>query len=218
MSSIKIVCPPTTEIGDISTATCLEDFGQIQKAAFQRQFASAGVKNSFTATGAGDIKLKASWDAYMAAADSTKIQITPDIEAPTFNPGGARTTGGGNATIGGITKNIGIEPTSADFTLNSYNQGIIEELKAYQQELALGVLLFNEHGQIGCITDNRTTPTAYYSIPIAPRTLFVGDKMFGGLEAEDNNKLLWQFLPNWSDKFVVVNPTDFNPLTDLVNP
>lgn len=217
MSSIKIVCPLAAEITDIPTATCLEDFGQVQKSSFQRQYASTGTKNAFTATGLGDIKLQASWDTYLAAADATKVQVTPDIEAPTFEPGAARTTGGGNATLGGITKVIGVEPTGADFTLNSYKQSIVEALKAYMSELALGVFLFNEHGQIGCLVDDVDTPTAYYPIPIAPRTLFIGDKMIGGLEAEDSNKMNWQFLPNWSDKFVVVTPTDFNPLTDLVN-
>ncbi len=218
MSSTLIKCPAPAEIPDIPTATCLEDFGQIQKLGFQRQFSSAGVKNAFPNTGVGEIRLKASWDALLAAADSTKVQVSPDVEAPTFEPGAARTTGGGNATLGGITKNIGKEPTSADFTMNAYKQSIVEELKKYEQELSLGVFLFNEHGQIGCLVDDPATPTEYYPIPIAPRTFFVGDKMFGGLEAEDNNKLLWQFFANWSDKFVVVDPTDFNPLTDLVNP
>ena len=218
MSSILIDCPLAAAIGDIPTATCLEDFGQVQKASFQRQFASAGTKNSFGETGVGEIRLLASWDAYLAAADATKIQITPDIEAPTFEPGAARTTGGGNATLGGITKVIGVEPTGADFTLNSYKQDIIEALKGYQDELSIGVFLFNEHNQIGCLVDDRDTPTAYYPIPIAPRTLFIGDKLIGGLEAEDSNKMTWQFMPNWSDKFVVISPTDFSPLTDLVNP
>jgi hypothetical protein len=218
MSSIKIVCPLPAEIPDIATATCLEDFGQIQKLSLQRQFASAGTKNAFPDTGLGEIRLLASWTALLAAIDNTKVQVTPDVENPTSEAGAARTVGGGNATIGGITKNIGREPSTMTFTLNAYNQGIIEDMKAYEYELAIGVYLFNEHGQIGCLVDDRDTPTEYYPIPIAPRTFFVGDKMFGGLEAEDSNTLTYQFLPNWSDKFVVVDPTDFNPLTDLVNP
>ena len=218
MSSIKLICPPASEIPDIPGATCLEDFGQIQKLALQRGFESSGVKNSFPASGVGEIKLKASWDALLAAADNTKIQVTPEIEAPTFEAGAARTVGGGNATIGGITKNIGREPSSFSATLNAYQQGTIEAMKSYEQELDLAVYLINEHGQIGCLVDDRTTPTTYYPIPVARRTYFVGDKVIGGLEAEDSNSLMFQLYPNWSDKFVVVNPTDFNPLTDLVNP
>lgn len=216
MSSIKIICPPSAEIQDITISTCLEDFGQIQKAALQRQYASAGTKNAFV-TATNSILVKASWDAFIAAADSTKIQTTPYIENPTFAAGAARTTGGGNGTVGGINKKIGTEVTTAEFYLNAYNQGTIEELKMYMQETSLGIFLFNEHGQIGCLTDDRTTPTEYYPIPVAPRTFFVSDKQFGGLEEEDRNMLMFEFLANWSDKFVIVNPTDFNPLTDLTN-
>lgn len=214
----KYTCPPAVEVPDISTATCLEDFGQTQKSAFQRVFASAGVKNEFTATGVGDIKLLASWDTFLAAADSTKVQVSPDIENPVSEPGAARTVGGGNATIGGITKNRGSDPTTQTYALNAYQQKIIKELKDYQDELGLGVFLFNEYGQIGCIVDDIDTPVAYYPIPIAKQTFFVSDKKLGGLDEEDMNVMSWQFLPNWSDNFVVVTPTDFNPLTDLVNP
>jgi len=213
---MKYTCPAAVAIPDLTLATCLENFGQIQKAAFQRVYSAAGVKNTMPTTGAGDIHLRASWDVFLAAADGTKMQVSPDIEEPVVTPGAARTKGGGNATIGGITKTIGREATSNTFMLNVYQQSVIEELKEYQQELSLGVYLFNEYGQIGCIKD-ATTATTYYPIPIARQTFFIGDKKIGGLEDEDGNVMSFQFLPNWSDKFAVVTPTDFNPLTDLVN-
>jgi hypothetical protein len=218
MSSILYECPLPVEIPDITASTCFEDFGQIQKVSFQRQFSAPGTKNAFTATGVGDIKLKASWDTFLSAADSTKVQVTPEVETPNIEAGSARTVGGGNATLGGITKNIGKEPTSVSFMLKAYKQVIIKDLKKYMQETALGVFLFNEHGQIGCIADDPVTPTAFYPIPIPPRTFFVGDKNVPGLEEEDNNAMSWQYYADWSDNFVVVTPTDFNPLTDLVNP
>lgn len=216
MSSILIVCPPTSEIQDIDAQSCLEDFGQMQKAAFQRQYSAPGTKNAFV-TASNSILVKASWDAFIAASDATKLQVTPYIENPVTEAGGSRTVGGGNATLGGTNKVIGSEATQNDYYLNAYNQGIIEQLKKYMQEFSLGVYLFNEHGQIGCLVDDRTTPTTYYPIPIAPRTFFVGDKKLSGLEEEDRNMLSWQYLANWSDKFVILNPTDFNPLTDLTN-
>lgn len=211
-------CPASAAIPSITSATCLENFGQTQKLAFQRVFASAGVKNAFTATGLGDIKLKASWDTFLAAADATKAQMSPVVEQPAITAGAARTKGGGNATVGGINKVIGSEATTATFLINVSKQAIIAQLKDFQDELSLGVFMFNEYGQIGCLVDDPATPAAYYPIPIASQTLFVGDKSIMGLEDEDNNVLSWNFYPNWSDKFVVVTPTDFNPLTDLVNP
>ena len=75
----------------------------------------------------------------------------------------------------------------------------------------LGVYLFDENGSIEAIQDE-TTPTTYYPIPI--RSLFIGDKTHGGLEAPDSNSIQWAFLPNYSDDLVIIAP-DFNPLTDL---
>jgi hypothetical protein len=45
----------------------------------------------------------------------------------------------------------------------------------------------------------------------------VGDKNLGGFDAPDGNAISWSFPPNWSDNLVIVTPSDFNPLTDLVN-
>lgn len=217
MSSIKIICPPAAEIADLGSITCFEDFGQIQGVAFQRQESAPGTKNAFV-TATNPILVKASWDAFIAASDSTKLQVAPSVvENPTNTPGAARTSGGGNAKVGGINKIIGVEASTFEFTLNAYDQGAITALKSYMQEPKLGVFIFNEHGQIGAIVDNRTTPTEYYPIPIAPRTFFVGDKGFGGLEEEDFNMMMWSMLANWSNNFVILNPTDFNPLSDLAN-
>ena len=58
------------------------------------------------------------------------------------------------------------------------------------------------------------TTVSYLPIPI--RSLFIGDKSHGGLEAPDNNGIQWSFLPNYSDDLAIVAPDDFNPLTDLV--
>ena len=71
--------------------------------------------------------------------------------------------------------------------------------------------LFDENGAIGAIEDTGTAGT-YYPIPI--RSLFIGDKTLGGLEAPDSNAIQWSFLPNWSDDLAIVAPS-FNPLTDL---
>ena len=97
-------CPAATALTTITAVTCPENFGQIQKVAFQRLVAS-GVKNSFTT--ANDIKLLASWTTLKAANDSTKIVISPYINAPTVEAGEARTFGGGNETLGGVEEILG---------------------------------------------------------------------------------------------------------------
>ena len=205
-------CPAATALTTITAVTCPENFGQIQKLAFQRLVAS-GVKNSFTSV--SDIKLLASWTALTSAADSTKIVISPYINAPTVEAGEARTYGGGNDTLGGIEEILGANPTSFSAVLRKMPAATIRDLKKLMCEADagnLGVYLFDENGAIGALQD-ASTLTTYYPIPV--RSLFVGDKTLGGFEAPDSNAISWSFMPDWSDHLAKVAPSDFNPLTDL---
>lgn len=210
---ISCPCPANAALTTIPAQGCAQSFGQIQKVAFQR-LQSAGTKNSFNAEAA--IGVKASWTAKMSAADSTKIVISPYIQAPNVEAGAARTFGGGNETLGGVEQIIGREPTPFTGVIRAVRQQVIKAMKELQCEAQadnLGVYLFDENGNI-CAVQDATTATTFYPIPI--RSLFVGDKSFGGLEAPDSNAIKWTFLPNYSDDLAIVSPTDFNPLTDLV--
>ena len=198
---------------DIPVSNCPENFGQIQKVAFQRLYKSTGEKNSFK-TDAG-IEKKASWTPLLSADDDTKIVISPYIQAPTAEAGAARTFGGGNETLGGVEEIVGREPTPFTGVMRKLPQKIIKALKELQCESwgdNLGVYLFDENGAIGAIQDAKTA-TTHYPIPI--RSLFIGDKTLGGYEAPDSNNIQWAFLPNWSDDLAFIVPEDFNPLTDL---
>jgi len=203
-------CPLSAALPTLPAITCIEDFGQIQKVAFQRIFKADGSKNSFLAT--ADMKLKASWTPLLVAADDTKVVISPYIQAPTTEPGAAREFGGGNETLGGVSIIVGREPSPFTGVFRGAPQSVIKILKTLQCE-NIGVYLFDENGAIGAIEDT-TTAGKYYPIPI--RSLFVSDKGFGGLEAPDTNNIQWMYLPNYSDDLKKVKPTDFNPLTDLV--
>lgn len=206
-------CPASTALADIPAVTCTESFGQIQKVAFQRIYSSGTTKNSFTSAAA--IDKKASWTALTSAADSTKIVLSPYIQAPTSEPGAARTFGGGNETLGGVEEVIGREPTTFSAVLRRIPQNVIKALKELQCESwadNLGVYLFDDNGNIEALQDE-ATPTTYYPIPI--RALFIGDKNHGGLEEPDSNAISWSFLPNYSDNLAIIAPDDFNPLTDL---
>lgn len=212
--SLTCQCPAAASLTTIPAVECGENFGQIQKVAFQRLRKADGTKNSFTET--ASILLKASWTALLAAEDGSKIVVSPYIEAPTSEPGAVRTYGGGNETLGGVEEVLGAEPTAFSAVLRRMPQSIIKIMKELSCESNtgnLGVYLFNDNGQIEAIQDP-TTPTTYYPIPI--RAFFVSDKGHGGLENPDSNNISWQFAPNYSDDLKIVTPTDFNPLTDLV--
>lgn len=209
-------CPAAAVIPTIPVANCVESFGQIQKVAFQRLVKENGTKNAFDSAAElkNDIKVLASWTRFISANDSTKIAISPYIQAPTAEGGAPRTYGGGNDTLGGVEEIIGREVTPFTGVIRKSPQNIIKALKELQCESwadNLGVFLFDENGAIGAIKDTAVA-TKFYPIPI--RALFIGDKTLGGLEAPDSNAIQWSFLPNWSDDLVIIAP-GFNPLTDL---
>ena len=206
-------CPAAAALTSIPAASCPESFGQIQKIAFQRLRKADGTKNSFTSS--ASILLKASWTAKMTEVDGKKIVISPYIQAPSQEAGSPRTFGGGNETLGGVEIVIGREPSTFTGVIRSVPQNVIKALKALQCEAQadnLGVFLFDENGAIECVQDENVA-TTFYPIPI--RSLFIGDKAHGGLEAPDSNAIQFTFLPNYSDNLKISVPTDFNPLTDL---
>ena len=214
-------CPAATALTTIPAATCAESFGQIQKVAFMRLKKADGTVNTFVDGSGTGIDKKAAWTAKMALTDGGKAVISPYIQAPTQDGGDARTFGGGNETLGGVEIVIGRNPMNFSGVMRGVPQSIIKVMKELQCEAQgdnLGVILFDENGNIEAIkqsvTAEGTTTVSYLPIPI--RSLFIGDKVHGGLEAPDNNAISWKFLPNYSDDLAIVQPDDFNPLTDLV--
>lgn len=212
--SLICQCPAAAAITTIPAVSCPENFGQIQKVAFQRLRKADGTRNSFTATAA--IGLKASWTALLAAADGSKVVVSPYINAPADSGGDARMTSGGNDDLGGIPEVLGGNPVQFDGSLRSIPQATIKIMKQLMCEANagnLGVYLFDENGKIQALQD-QTTATTYYPIPI--RALFIGSLIHGNFDAKDSNAISWQYPDNYSDDLAIVAPTDFNPLTDLV--
>ena len=217
--SLTCQCPAATAITTIPNVACAENFGQIQKVAFQRLRQADGTRNAMVGTGtplAPTIVLKATWTALMAAANGTKVVVSPYINAPADSGGDARMTSGGNDDLGGIAQVLGGNPVQFDGQLRGVPQSVIKTMKELQCEAAagnLGVFLFDENGNIEAIQDP-DTPTTYYPIPI--RSLFIGSKIHGNFDAKDYNAIQWQYPDNYSDNLAIVKPTDFNPLTDLI--
>lgn len=207
-----MICSCTTggALPSVPNASCPMDFGQIQKIVFQRIFSAGTTKNQFTTSAA--IATLASWTTNFAATDGKKMVITPYVEAPTSDGGDAITYGGGNDTLGGVTKVIGRNPINMTFALRQCTQDIIKALKGLMCEANLGVYLVNGDGQVLAMKGEASGD--YFPIPIT--NLFVGDLKLNGLDTPDENALSFSFKPNWSDDVDVVSP-DFNPLTDLAN-
>ena len=199
-------CTTTAALPDIPKTECKQSFGQIQKLAFVRIYSTGTTKNKFDST--NDITKLTAWQKFTAASDGTKIVVTPFVEAPTQDGGDAITFGGGNDTLGGVERRVGRNATNMSFALREWMQSAIKSLKALECEGALGVYLINEHGQI----EARKVGEEYFPLPI--QSLFVGDKIHGGLQEPDSNSLQFSFAPNYSDDLVIVTP-EFNAVTDL---
>lgn len=211
--SLICQCPAAAAITTIPNVVCSENFGQIQKVAFQRLRQANGNVNKFTT--AASILLKASWTALLTADNGTKIVVSPYINAPADSGGDVRLTSGGNDDLGGIPTVLGGNPVQFDGSLRSIPQSVIKTMKELQCEAAagnLGVFLFDENGKIEAIKG--ASDSDYLPIPI--RALFIGSKIHGNFDAKDSNAISWQYPDNYSDDLVIVTPTDFNPLTDLV--
>ena len=204
-------CPAAQNLITIPALTCGDNVGQIQKLAFQRIYSSGTTPNTMTEA---NIKLLSAWQGLLTPTDNTKVVVTPFVEAPTQEGGDPITFGGGNESLGGIEEIIGRNATVMNFVLRKYPQNIINAMKALQCEINLGVFLFDEYGRIEARLVSGTPGTDGVYAPIPIRSLFVGDKIHGGLETPDSNALRFAFPPNYSDDLVIVKP-DFNPLASL---
>lgn len=205
-------CPAAAALTTIPNVTCPENFGQIQKIAFQRLRKADGTKNQFTSD--TDITALANWTAKLAAADGSKIVVSPYVNAPADSGGDARRTSGGNDDLGGMSEVLGGNPVQFDGQFRSIPQSVIKVLKELQCEANagnLGVFLFDENGKIEAIKDGNNI---YSPIPI--RSLFIGSKIHGNFDAKDSNAISWMYPDNYSDNLAIVTPDDFNPLTDLI--
>lgn len=215
--SLICQCPAAAALTTIPNVVCPENFGQIQKVAFQRLRKADGNINQFdsNATTPTDIFDLATWTPLLVAADGSKIVVSPYINAPADSGGDARMSSGGNDDLGGIPTVLGGNPVQFDGSLRSIPQSVIKVMKELQCEAAagnLGVFLFDENGKIEAI-DVNGDGSIFRPIPI--RALFIGSKIHGNYDAKDSNAISWQYPDNYSDKLAIVT-LNFNPLTDLV--
>lgn len=207
---MNLLCPRPTQLAALAIPQCLEQFGQIVRLFIQRRNDDNGVKQEFDIAAANP-NAKASWTALNAATNSSKVIFTPEIGGSDLTPGEARTVGGGNATPGGETIFLGSNPTPFAGNFLNVPQSVIETLKTYQGE-DLQLFLVNEDGQIAGEVDSHASPTKFSGFHIR-KSWFVGDKKTGDRENLDYNAIRFEMQPNWSDKFHIIKPSDFEART-----
>lgn len=202
-------CPLQAAIETIPGITCIERLGEIQKVIIQRT-KNGTVTNSMTIA-TDDPALLATWNTLKAATDSTKVQATPfvnEFDMEETDPREASSVG-----IGGIAQTLGDDFVPAQGYFHDVPQSVIKKIRKYNCESGLSIFLVTENGQIVGLADDNESATTFKGIPV--RSFFVGNKIPGGRNDVDKNKIMWKFLPGYSDELYVISPTDFDPLADL---
>lgn len=209
--SLLCGCEIGTAITSLTARTSRQNFGEVYRLIFQRRLNGMVLNEFVIAT--TDPKLKASWAALTAAADSTKAIFSPRTEGYEAPAGAPIKFGGTGQTQAGIQRNVGKEPTIVSGIFHGLWQSTASELEKLTCE-DLTVFLVNECGHIAGVSDDPTNPTKLKGFPIALNTFFIGDKTHGKQAEDDSNRFEFAFPPNWSKNFTVIAPTDFNPVDD----
>lgn len=207
-------CPAPSSMTAIAEVDCGVDFKQIQRLAFQR----VGDTFDATATTPTDIKALSSWQAKIAATDSTKIVLTPFIGGdPVIAAGAPITNGGGdNSTLNGVEELNGANPSVFTAVFKSLPAKTIRELKALSCEKRLVVYLILQGGRIAGSEVTAGTPDVYTGIPVEGQ-VFVSDRNNNGFGTKDTVSIQFSMPEGWSDTAEVLTP-NFSALVDLVTP
>ncbi len=211
LSFFNCGCPAATAVTTIPSDDCVVRVGEVQRVIIQRTLSSLTINTITIAT--TDPALKLTWTDLKAAADSTKVQVTPYVHAPEFDTSGKREAGGAGARAGGITTIIGSSPSPFSAEMHDISSEIETAMKDYRCEKNLSVFLINEHKKIWGIVDDLTTPTTFKGIPID--AFYVSDRQPSGHSDHDKHFLSWMIKPEWSNFLYAVTPTDFDPLLEL---
>ena len=203
-SSLSICCPVPTSIASAVTVLnpCASDVGQIQKLVFWRRGQSiASLATAIIST---------TWTTLLAAADDTKAIVSPFIANVELPASEAREFGGGNETRWGAPIRKG--GSSSAFTASIYqeDQDVIAALKDLACE-SLDVLFINEANQL--VYSDAGSVVAGFQI--AANSLYVSDKGVGGLDDADQNTIMFNLKPEWSNTLEISTETTF--LLDMVN-
>lgn len=203
-SSLSICCPRPTAIASAVTILnpCSSNVGQIQKLVFWRRGQSiASLATAIIST---------TWTTLLAATGDTKAIVSPFIANVELAPSEAREFGGGNETRWGAPIRKGGSSTVFTASIYQEDQDVIAALKDLACE-SLDVLFINEANQL--VYSDAGLVVAGFQI--AANSLYVSDKGVGGLDDADQNTIMFNFKPEWSNTLEISTETTF--LLDMVN-
>jgi len=206
-STLSVCCPVPTAIASVVTTLnpCPSDVGQIQKLVFWRRGTRIGsLATALTLT---------AWTASLATSTASKTIVSPFVGNVELAPSEPREFGGGNETRWGAPIRKGGSSPVFSASMYQIDQDVIASLKDLACE-ALDVAFINEANQF-VYSDTNGGTTGFYGFEVANVSFFVSDKGIGGLEDADQNKIMFNLKPNWSDTLEITTETTF--ALDMVN-
>lgn len=203
-STLSVCCPSPTAIASAVTVLnpCPDDVGQIQKLVFWRR----GQSIASVATAV----ISSTWTTLLAATGDTKAVVSPFIANVELAPSEAREFGGGNETRWGAPIRKGGSSPAFSASMYQVDQDTITALKDLRCE-SLDVVFINEANQF-VYSD---AGSVFAGFEIANNSLFVSDKGIGGLDDADQNTIMFNLKPDWSNTLEITTETTF--ALDMVN-
>jgi hypothetical protein len=208
-------CPVPAALTTITSTSCPEEMGQIQRVWFVRKgqvvwdTATAGAAN-VPVTITGDlVTVVAGWTTLSTAPDDTKVIFAPlfggDI---VINPGDIITQGGNdNSTLNGQTYFVAFPDSTFSARYDQLTATQTSELKLLICE-DLEAYFINEDGDI--IGDASTSGT-FKGFDVT--NVALQSRSVQGFATRDSNILTFQLDADWDTIFEKQTPTDFNALT-----
>jgi len=196
-------CPPATALTAIPTQVCGERFDQIQRFFFQRKQTTP----SFTAA---TIKTQSTWTPLIAAADATKMVLSPRIPNVVIPTNEILSEGGNdNTTLNGEPRITGIGFVGVTAQLQDVNSAIRLAIRALANESVgdsnIWMYMVNRFGQIIAKSDGAGIPVS---------NIIVGDTGTEGFNRPNIANMSMTLPAGWSDDVTLFPPTaPFNPLT-----
>lgn len=194
-------CPGAAALPSITIQNCPFDIGQVQKVIFRRKGAA----------GIGSTESLADWQAYKAAADDTKILVSPLVFNPAFVAGDENVYGeNSNETPGGAGVKLGEWDSMFTGDFSQQVPDVITAMKQLECEKGLGVFFVGQDGRLFCraveTTNGGVTTTTYYPIPVSRFSLksYTG----GGLESPMRNEFTMKLPYNWYEGADLVQLND----------
>lgn len=206
MGALTCNCPPPEALEAVPNFDCPEKIGQIQKVIIQR----AG----YTFEDDGFITA-ATWTALLAAADDTKLVVTPFLENTKISKGEPVTKGGGdNSTLNGRERITGETNPLFTGTMTNVPASVITALRKLGCE-NLVVFFINEFDQqVGRSVDPEDPDDAVVGIPIF--SFFVSDSDNSGFGEDDVADIRFGLDSGWRENLRIVKPADYSPKAIIV--